>query len=58
MHCWHKRENSGGEPKTHKQAINSENKGEWLKAMKSEIDSLRQNNTWELVERPKGRKIK
>lgn len=40
------------EPNTYKQAIESEEKDDWNRAMKEEFDSLIQNETWELVSRP------
>ena len=42
------------EPKSVKEAIANPN---WLKAMKSEISSMHDNNTWELVPRPSGKNI-
>lgn len=44
------------EPQTHTQAISCKDKEKWIKAIESEINSLRDNETWELVELPKGRK--
>lgn len=43
-------------PMTYEQAISSPNVTIWKKAMKSEIDSLNLNETWELVDLPKGKK--
>ncbi|KAH9703748.1 Integrase catalytic domain-containing protein [Citrus sinensis] len=40
------------EPKNYKEAIHGPYKDEWKKAMDEEIDSLKKNNTWELVKRP------
>lgn len=45
------------EPISYKHALEDENCDKWKKAMKEEYDSLMQNNTWELVERPPGEKI-
>lgn len=45
------------EPMTYKQAINSPERDHWLQAMHSELDSLRDNNTWELVDPPPNRSI-
>ncbi|KAL6318546.1 hypothetical protein AAG906_000624 [Vitis piasezkii] len=44
---WH------GEPQTFKEAMNSEGLM-WKEAIKSEIDSILQNHTWELVDLPPG----
>lgn len=48
--------NSMAEPKTYKEAMNSSEREKWLQAIDSEINSLKDNKTWELVELPKGRK--
>ncbi|MCO5605139.1 hypothetical protein L7F22_059319 [Adiantum nelumboides] len=45
-----------GEPLTFKEAQSCEDKSKWELAMKSEMQSLYANNTWELVPLPKGRK--
>lgn len=42
------------EPGTYKQAMESEDKEEWIGAMRDEYDALIKNNTWTLVERPQG----
>uniref|UniRef100_A0A146M1T4 Retrovirus-related Pol polyprotein from transposon TNT 1-94 n=1 Tax=Lygus hesperus TaxID=30085 RepID=A0A146M1T4_LYGHE len=44
------------EPKNYREAINSENKVNWEKAMQSEIDSLHENKTWTLANLPDGKK--
>ena len=44
------------EPTTVKDALSSPDKMKWLDAMKAEIDSLRRNDVWDLVELPKDRK--
>lgn len=36
--------------------MKDENKGKWIEAMDTEIDSLKKNNTWELCDLPKDRK--
>lgn len=41
-------------PTTFEQAILGKEKDEWQKAMKSELQSLRDNNTWKEVNLPKG----
>ena len=40
-----------------KEVLSSPEEGEWLKAIKKEIDSLHFNDVWDLVELPKGRKV-
>jgi len=47
---------SSGDPITMKEALSSEEKYEWKKAMKEEYDSLRKNKTWDLCNLPSGRK--
>ena len=44
------------EPRTVKDALNSPDQAKWMKAMEKEIESLRENDVWELVDLPKGRK--
>ncbi|CAI7732455.1 unnamed protein product [Closterium sp. NIES-53] len=45
-----------GEPATLKEALESSDAEEWKKAMESELKSIVENGTWELVELPEGRK--
>ncbi|KAM2380536.1 hypothetical protein EV1_040838 [Malus domestica] len=45
-----------GEPETYEEARAHNDSDKWMKAMESEMDSLLKNNTYELVELPKGRK--
>ncbi|CAI7812042.1 unnamed protein product [Closterium sp. NIES-53] len=45
-----------GEPATLKEALESSDAEEWKKAMVSELKSIEENGTWELVELPEGRK--
>lgn len=45
-----------GEPQSYEQAITSEHKGEWEKAMQEEMQSLHDNHTYDLVELPKGKR--
>ena len=45
-----------GEPSAYEEAIVARDAEPWLLAMKSEMDSIHQNQTWELVELPVGRK--
>ena len=41
------------DPATFSQATESANSTEWFNAMKEEINSMRQNKVWDLVDRPK-----
>ncbi|CAI7808621.1 unnamed protein product [Closterium sp. NIES-53] len=45
-----------GEPATLKEALESSDAEEWKKAMESELKSIEENGTWELVELSEGRK--
>ena len=45
------------EPLTYEEALASKESGKWIEAMKSEIASLRKNQTWDLVDKPKGQRI-
>ncbi|CAI7774317.1 unnamed protein product [Closterium sp. NIES-54] len=45
-----------GEPATLKEALESSDAEEWKKATESELKSIEENGTWELVELPEGRK--
>ncbi|CAI7871859.1 unnamed protein product [Closterium sp. NIES-53] len=45
-----------GEPATLKEALESSDAEEWKKAMESELKSIEEIGTWELVELPEGRK--
>ncbi|CAI7899825.1 unnamed protein product [Closterium sp. NIES-54] len=45
-----------GEPATLKGALESSDAEEWKKAMESELKSIEENGTWELVELPEERK--
>ncbi|CAI7924303.1 unnamed protein product [Closterium sp. NIES-53] len=45
-----------GEPVTLKEALESSDAEEWKKAIESELKSIEENGTWELVELPEGRK--
>ncbi|CAI7839963.1 unnamed protein product [Closterium sp. NIES-53] len=45
-----------GEPATLKEALESSDAEEWKNAMESELKSIEENDTWELVELPEGRK--
>ncbi|KAK1423986.1 hypothetical protein QVD17_19297 [Tagetes erecta] len=41
-------------PQTYREAVNSTEGPQWREAIKSEIDSILQNHTWELVDLPPG----
>ncbi|CAI7785609.1 unnamed protein product [Closterium sp. NIES-54] len=45
-----------GDPATLKEALESSDAEEWMKAMESELKSIEENGTWELVELPEGHK--
>ncbi|OWZ03552.1 polyprotein [Phytophthora megakarya] len=45
-------------PTSVKEALASEHAAEWKRAMNAEYESLLENNTWELVQRPKSTKSK
>ena len=47
----------GGEPLCYEEALEDPHKEDWVVAMKDEMKSLYKNNTFKLVERPKGRKV-
>ncbi|RWS18805.1 hypothetical protein B4U80_11350, partial [Leptotrombidium deliense] len=42
------------EPSSYEDAVESADSIQWVKAMNEEMDSLRRNKTWKLVEKPKG----
>ncbi|VFQ84241.1 unnamed protein product [Cuscuta campestris] len=46
-----------GEPESLKEVLSHPDKDHWLKAMQEEMDSLKKNQTYDLVERPKGKKV-
>lgn len=41
------------DPKTYKEAMKRNDRDKWLIAMQEEIDSLKKNQVWELVDRPR-----
>ncbi|OWZ05759.1 hypothetical protein PHMEG_00022087 [Phytophthora megakarya] len=45
------------EPQTVKEALDAPDAAKWIEALKKEYKDLMRNNTWELVERPKGKKV-
>lgn len=44
-------------PNTFEEALNSRETREWQKAMNSEIESLKKNKTWVVVDKPENKKI-
>ena len=46
----------GDDPKTYKEALSSIDSSFWKEAIKSELDSIMMNHTWDLVDLPKGSK--
>ena len=44
------------EPKTVQEALSSSVSDEWMKAMNDEMESMRTNQVWDLVDLPSGRK--
>ncbi|GJV17432.1 retrotransposon protein, putative, ty1-copia subclass [Tanacetum coccineum] len=45
------------EPLTYQEAVACEDSSKWKAAIKEEMDSLRKNKTWELVDHPAGQKL-
>ncbi|GKA72573.1 retrotransposon protein, putative, ty1-copia subclass, partial [Tanacetum coccineum] len=45
------------EPLTYQEAVSCEDSSKWKAAMKEEMDSLRKNKTWELVDHPAEQKL-
>lgn len=45
------------EPRSLKEALASNERDQWLKSMESELNSLKKNNTWILVDRPVGQRF-
>ncbi|KAL0366969.1 UNVERIFIED_CONTAM: Retrovirus-related Pol polyprotein from transposon TNT 1-94 [Sesamum radiatum] len=45
------------EPLTYEEALGSKNSEQWKQAMNEEIESLRKNNTWVLVPKPKNASV-
>ena len=44
-----------GEPESYAEAMEDEHKKEWVYTVQDEMKSLYENNTFELVKRPKGK---
>ncbi|GKB97559.1 putative RNA-directed DNA polymerase [Tanacetum coccineum] len=47
---------NGGEPECYAEAMEDEHKKEWFEAIEDEMNSLHENNTFELVKLPKGKR--
>ena len=47
---------SNGDPTNFQEAVHSQEKVSWVGAMEEEMQSLHKNQTWELVELPKGKR--
>ncbi|GJS00596.1 retrovirus-related pol polyprotein from transposon TNT 1-94 [Tanacetum coccineum] len=45
------------EPLTYQEAVACKDNYKWKAVMKEEMDSLRKNKTWELVDHPAGQKL-
>lgn len=45
------------EPLSYEQAVSSDEKKRWMEAMGEEMESLKQNNTWKMVNAPKNQKV-
>ncbi|CAL2271855.1 unnamed protein product [Prunus armeniaca] len=48
---------SQGDPTTYREAIASDGRDSWISAMTEEMESLYKNSVWELVPKPKDRKL-
>ena len=48
---------SADSPVSFKEAIESDETNFWMDAMNKEMNSLEKNKTWELVEKPKNKKV-
>jgi hypothetical protein len=49
--------NSSNEPRTYQEAIDSPDSDKWRDAMADELNSLESHGTWEIVDRPQGRRV-
>ena len=47
---------SSGDPLTFQEAMLNEEKDRWMGAMVEEMESLHENQTWELAQLPEGKK--
>lgn len=55
--CCMAKQTNQTDPETLHEALSAPDKEEWKAAIQSELDSLKASNTWELVPRPKDRKV-
>ncbi|KAK8670922.1 hypothetical protein V6N13_037534 [Hibiscus sabdariffa] len=51
---WTRKRPDQDEPKTYQEAVSSPDSEKWLEAMRSEMDSMPENQVWTLVEPPEG----
>ena len=47
---------NSGDSTNFMEVVHSQEKGSWISAMEEEMHSLHKNQTWELVELPKGKR--
>ena len=45
------------EPKCYREAMSSENSEDWFRAMTDEMESLKGNDVWDLVELPENKRV-
>jgi hypothetical protein len=50
-------EEDNQEPDTYQEALDSDNREEWLKAIADEMESHKEMGTWQIVDKPKDRKV-
>ena len=48
---------TGEEPLAYDQVVSAKDSDKWVEAMQSKIASLKKNQIWKLVERPKGQRV-
>ena len=48
---------SDGFPLSYEKAVRSSEKEGWMEAMVEELESLKKNNTWKLMQLPKGKRV-
>ncbi|WVY98367.1 hypothetical protein V8G54_030518 [Vigna mungo] len=49
--------NRSDEPRSYKEVLDSSDRHLWQGAMEEELEALKKNNTWRLVDLPKGKKV-
>ncbi|WVZ16441.1 hypothetical protein V8G54_009423 [Vigna mungo] len=49
--------NRSDEPRSYKEALDSSDRHVWQGAMEEELEALKKNSTWRLVDLPKGKKV-